>query len=46
MDRNLADSKICEVADHINKKYRVHTTMSLYAKTIKVFDAYMLDPKV
>lgn len=46
MNTSTDDAKISEVSDYISKKYRVHTESSLAAKTIRVFDAYMLDPKV
>jgi hypothetical protein len=46
MNSDTTTAKITEVADYISKKYRIYTEASISAKTITIFDVYMLDPKV
>lgn len=46
MATHVSDEKISEVAQHISKKYRIYTETSISSKTITIYDAYTLDPKV
>lgn len=46
MDMSVSDTKLSEVAKHISKKYRLFTKENMSSKTITIYDAYMLDPRV
>jgi hypothetical protein len=46
MSSETTDSKVCEVAEYIGKKFSLYTKPNTRSKSIMVFDVYMLDPKV